>query len=172
MRKANNCWPPRKEDYEYERRGTCNIFVAVEPKGGRREVAVTQRRTKAEFVHFICRLLATVYATVGLLHLVVDNLNIHFSKAFQEVLGAEAAAGVLTRLEFHHTPKRARWLNLAEVEISIMEKQCTGRRLAERALVASEIAAWQHQRNVEKRGINWQFTREKADRKLSHHYVT
>jgi hypothetical protein len=162
----------RKEDYEYERRGTCNIFVAVEPKGGRREVAVTQRRTKAAFVHFICQLLATVYATVGLLHLVVDNLNIHFPKAFQEVLGAEAAAGVLARLEFHHTPKHASWLNLAEVEIGIMEKQCTGRRLAERALVASEIAAWQHQRNVEKRGINWQFTREDADRKLGHHYVT
>src|SRR5882757_9174873 len=87
----------RKEDYEYERRGTCNIFVAVEPKGGRREVAVTERRTKADFVHFICQLLATVYATVGLLHLVVDNLNIHFPKAFQEVLGAEVEIGIMEK---------------------------------------------------------------------------
>jgi hypothetical protein len=161
-----------KEDYEYERRGTCNLFVAVEPKGKHREVAVTERRTKADFVHFVCHLLNTVYASVIVLHLVLDNLNTHFASAFQEVLGAEAAAVVLARLQFHYTPKHASWLNVAEIEIGVMEKQCTGRRLADRQCLASEVTAWQHRRNVEKHGINWEFTREDADQKLGRHYVT
>jgi hypothetical protein len=161
-----------KEDYEYERRGTCNLFVAVEPKGGHREVAVTNRRTKTDFVHFICGLLNTVYAQVQLLHLVLDNLNTHFRAAFEEVLGVEGAVGVLARIQFHYTPKHASWLNMAELEIGIMEKQCTGRRIEDQPLLANEIAAWQHRRNVEKRGINWRFKREDADRKLGRHYVT
>jgi hypothetical protein len=161
-----------KEDYEYERRGTCNLFVAVEPKGKHREVAVTERRTKADFVHFICHLLNTVYAGVIVLHLVVDNLNTHFASAFQEILGAEAAAAVLARIQFHYTPKHASWLNVAEIEIGVMEKQCTGRRIADRESLASEVAAWQHRRNVEEHGINWEFTREDADQKLGRHYVT
>jgi hypothetical protein len=161
-----------KEDYEYERRGTCNLFVAVEPKGGHREVAVTERRTKADFVHFICGLLNTAYATVLMLHLVVDNLNTHFRSSFEEVLGIEVAATVLARIQFHYTPKHASWLNMAEVEIGILEKQCIGRRIADQASMANEVAAWEHRRNVEKRSINWEFTREDADRKLGRHYVT
>jgi hypothetical protein len=160
-----------KEDYEYERRGTCNLFVAVEPKGKHREVAVTAQRTKVDFVCFICHLLRTVYATVKVLHLVLDNLNTHFASAFREVLGAEEAAIVLARIQFHYTPKHASWLNVAEIEIGIMEKQCTGRRIAERESLASEVAAWEHRRNVEKRGINWQFSRQDADRKLGRHYA-
>ena len=161
-----------KEDNEYERRGTCNLFVAVEPKGGQREVVVTARRTKVDFVQFICGLLQTVYAAATLLHLVVDNLNTHCTKALEEVLGAEAAAPVLARLQFHYTPKHASWLNVAELEIGIMERQCTGQRLADQESMASAVAAWQHRRNQEKRGISWTFTREKADQKLSRHYVT
>lgn len=161
-----------KQDYEYKRRGTCNLFVAVEPKGGHREVAVTARRTKADFVHFICGLLNTVYATVVRLHLVVDNLNTHFRSSFEAVLGVEAAAAVLARIQFHYTPKHASWLNLAEVEIGIMEQQCTGRRIADPGSIASEVAVWQNRRNEKKRGINWKFTREDADRKLGRHYVT
>ena len=161
-----------KEDYEYRRRGTCNIFLAVESKGGHREAAVTDRRTKVDFVQFICGLLRTVYAKAQLVHLVLDNLNTHFRSSFEEVLGAEITPGVLARIEFHYTPKHASWLNMAELEIGIMEKQCTGRRMGEQALIASEIAAWQQRRNVEKRGIKWSFTREDADRKFKRHYVT
>jgi hypothetical protein len=162
-----------KEDYEYERRGTCNLFMAVEPKGRHREVVVTEQRTKVDFVCFICHLLHTVYATVKVLHLVLDNLNTHFASAFQEVLGVQEATGVLNRIHLHYTPKHASWLNVAEIEIGIMEKQCTGgRRMAEHESLASEVAVWEHRRNVEKRGINWQFTREDADRKLGRHYVT
>lgn len=161
-----------KEDYEYERAGTCNLFVAVEPKGQRRQVEVTARRTKIDFVAFVVQLVQQVYAGAKLLHLVLDNLNTHFRASFEEVLGAQAAVAVLARIEFHYTPKHASWLNMAELEIGIMEKQCTGRRLATSALVAGEVAAWQHRRNVEKKGIEWKFTREKADQKLSRHYVT
>lgn len=162
---------PGKEDYEYTRKGTRNLFVAVEPKGGRREVSVTARRTKKDFVAFVLYLLQVVYPSARKLHLVVDNLNTHFAKSFMEALGAEPAALVLARLEFHYTPKHASWLNMAEVEIGVLEKQCTGRRIPTEAMLQSEVAAWQQQRNVEKRGIQWAFTREKADAKLSRHYV-
>jgi hypothetical protein len=161
-----------KQDYEYRRKGTCNLFVAVEPQGGHREVAVTARRTKVDFVQFICGLMTTVYAGVRKLHLVLDNLNTHFAASFEQVLGAEEAAPILARLDFHHTPKHASWLNMAELEIGILEKQCTGRRLESRELVASEVAAWQARRNREKHGIQWKFTRQDAERKLGRHYVT
>jgi hypothetical protein len=163
---------PAKEDYEYTRQGTRNLFVAVEPKGGRREVSVTARRTKKDFVTFVLYLLQVVYASARKLHVVVDNLNTHFIKSFIEVLGAEKAAVMLERIDFHYTPKHASWLNMAEVEIGVMEKQCTGRRIPTEAMLQSEVAAWQQKRNVEKRGIEWTFTREKADRKLARHYVS
>jgi hypothetical protein len=161
-----------KQDYEYVRQGTRNLFVAVEPKGGHREVVVTARRTKADFVQFVGGLLRTVYAGVGKLHLVLDNLNTHFRASFEQVLGPVAAAALLERVEFHYTPKHASWLNMAELEIGIMDRQCTGRRLAGEKLLVSEVAAWEHRRNVEHRGIQWKFTRQDADRKLSRHYVT
>ena len=161
-----------KEDYEYTRQGTRNLFVAVEPKGGRREVSVTARRTKKDFVAFVLYLLQAVYASAHKVHLVMDNLNTHFAKSFIEVLGAEEAALVLARIDFHYTPKHASWLNMAEVEIGVMEKQCTGRRIPTEAMLQSEVAAWQQRRNVEKRGIQWAFTREKADAKMGRNYVS
>lgn len=160
-----------KEDYEYRRKGTRNIFMAVEPKGGHREVAVTARRTKVDFVGFVQNLMNTVYVGARQVHLVLDNLNTHFRTSFEEVLGP-AAASVLDRLEFHYTPKHASWLNMAELEIGIMEKQCTGRRLASEQLLTGEVAIWQQRRNEQKRAIAWTFTRQKADEKLSAHYVT
>jgi len=98
-----------KQDYEYVRRGTRNIFMAVEPLGGHRETSVTARRTKVDFVHFVCGLLAGTYSHVTKLHLVLDNLNTHFRTSFEEVPGVQADA-VLARVEFHHTPKHASWL--------------------------------------------------------------
>jgi hypothetical protein len=160
-----------KQDYEYRRRGTCNIFLAVEPKGGHREARVTARRTKVDFVQFVVGLLTTVYTGVRKLHLVLDNLNTHFRSSFEEVLGTEAAA-TLERIKFHYTPKHASWLNMSELEIGIMEKRCTAQRLRDRSEVAEEVTAWQNSRNAEKRQINWTFTRADADRKLGRHYVT
>ena len=169
-------WPakpgtPAKEDYEYKRAGTRNIFVAVEPKGGRRAVAVTARRTKVDFVNFVGTLVNGVYAGARKVHLVLDNLNTHFRRSFEEVLGADQAAVTLARVVFHHTPKHASWLNMAEIEIGVMELQCTGRRMATESLLQSEIAAWEQRRNEAKETIEWKFTRQDADRKLSRHYV-
>lgn len=161
-----------KQDYEYIRRGTRNLFVAVEPRGGHREVAVTARRTKADFVGFVAGLLQTAYAGVRKIHLVLDNLNTHFRASFEEVLGPAAAAVLLARVEFHYTPKHASWLNMAELEIGILNRQCLGRRFANAALLIGEVAAWQRRRNAEHRGIRWGFTRQDADRKLGRHYVS
>ena len=161
-----------KEDCEYKRGGTCNIFVAVEPQGGHREIAVTARRTKVDFVAFIVGLLMGVYAKVKTLHLVMDNLNTHFASSFVQVLGAVAAAPILERIQFHYTPKHASWLNMAELEIGIMDKQCTGRRMPTQEFIAQEVLAWQQRRNSEKHKIKWKFTCQDADRKLGHHYIT
>ena len=161
-----------KEDYEYRRAGTRNLFVAVEPQAGHREVAITQRRTKRDFVEFVQHLVQVVYAGVHIVHLVLDNLNTHFRGSFEEVLGLEAATAFLARVQFHYTPKHASWLNMAEIEIGILDRQCTGRRIGEESRLCSEVLAWQQRRNQAQNRIEWKFTRQDADRKLSRHYVT
>lgn len=163
---------PAKQDYEYKRAGTCNLFVAVEPKGERRIVEVTARRTKVDFVNFVCRLLKAVYARARKVHLILDNLNTHFRASFEEVLGHKAATALLRRIEFHYTPKHASWLNMAEIEIGILERQCLGRRLKDQATITLEVAAWQKRRNANHCGIVWSFTRQDADRKLGRHYAS
>jgi len=163
---------PAKLDYEYVREGTCNVFVAVEPKGGRRVTKVTERRTKSDFVRFVQRLLQRTYASARKIHLVLDNLNTHFRSCFAEVLGAKAARALLQRVVFHHTPKHASWLNMAEIEIGILDRQCLSRRLRDRTAARREVAAWQRKRNAQRRGIAWTFTRQDADRKLCRHYVS
>jgi hypothetical protein len=160
-----------KEDYEYKRAGTRNIFMAVEPKGGRRVVEVTARRAKPDFVSFVRHLVENVYAVAATVHLVLDNLNTHFRKTFVDVLGKAAATALLRRVTFHYTPKHASWLNMAEIEIGIMDRQCTGQRIATAELLQTEVQTWEQQRNAAKRGIEWTFTRQDADRKLSRHYV-
>ena len=161
-----------KEDYEYRRAGTRNLFVAVEPQAGHREVAVTQRRTKRDFVEFVQHLAEGVYAAARLIHLVVDNLNTHFRASFEEVLGQEAARAFLARVRFHYTPKHASWLNMAEIEIGILDRQCTGRRIGDARHLQSEVCAWEQRRNQAHCRIAWKFTRQDADQKLSRHYVT
>ena len=161
-----------KEDYEYRRAGTRNIFVAVEPKGGRRQATVTARRTKPDFVRFVQELVGGVYRCAQKIHLVLDNLNTHFRGSFVAVLGEGEASRFLERVEFHYTPKHASWLNMAEIEIGILERQCTGRRLGTETLLVAEIAAWQARRNAEGRTIEWKFTAQDAERKLGRHYVT
>ena len=161
-----------KEDYEYVRAGTCNLFVAVEPKGGRRTVVVTGHRAKADFVAFVQHLLDRVYATARRIHLVMDNLNTHFRKSFEEVLGVKKAKALLRRVVFHYTPKHASWLNMAEIEIGILDRQCLDRRLPDQATLTAEVNAWQLRRNMEQRGIEWAFTRQDADTKMALHYVS
>ena len=161
-----------KHDYEYTRNGTTNLFVAVEPKAGQRIVSVTQHRGKLDFVTFVGELLTHTYAKARRVHLVLDNLNTHFRKCFDDVLGTRAAKKLLRRVEFHYTPKHASWLNMAEIEIGILSRQCLDRRMASESLLRSEVAAWQQARNTQKRTIAWKFTRQDADQKLSRHYVS
>jgi len=162
---------PVRQDYEYVRASTCNLFVAVEPKGGRRTVLVTDRRAKPDFVAFVHYLLEHVYATARRVHLVMDNLNTHFRKCFEDVLGVKAAKKLLRRAVFHYTPKHASWLNMAEIEINMMSRECLNRNIGTIDEISHEVNAWCVQSNIEKRKINWSFTKHKADRKLSKHYV-
>ena len=163
---------PVRLDYEYVRAGTCNLFVAVEPKGGRRTVTITDRRAKTDFVAFVQHLLQHVYAKARRVHLVMDNLNTHFRKCFEEVLGVKQATALLSRVVFHYTPKHASWLNMAEIEIGILDRQCLNRRLPSRAILDVEVNAWQVRRNAGQRGIAWRFTRQDADEKMARHYVS
>jgi hypothetical protein len=162
---------PGKQDYEYVRHGTTNLFVAVEPKAGQRVVSVTEHRGKADFVAFINELLTSTYARARRVHLVLDNLNIHFRKSFDDVLGKRAAARLLRRVQFHYTPKHASWLNMAEIEIGILSRQCLDRRIPNPQALQAEVNAWQRARNDVRHTIDWKFTRQDADRKLSRHYV-
>jgi DDE superfamily endonuclease len=161
-----------KEDYEYKRAGTRNLFVAVEPKAGHREVELTRRRAKPDFVAFVQFLAQEVYGQARKIHLVLDNLNTHFRACFEEVMGLEAATVFLARLEFHYTPKHASWLNMAEIEIGILDRQCLVGRIGDEARLRAEVGAWAQRRNQERCRIDWKFTRQDADRKLSRHYVT
>jgi hypothetical protein len=160
-----------KQDYEYIRKGTTNLFVAVESKAGRRVVSVTEHRAKTDFVGFVQALLTDTYATARRVHLVLDNLNIHFKKCFVDVLGKPAAGALLRRVLFHYTPKHASWLNMAEIEIGILNRQCLNRRLPTAQILQREVDAWQSDRNALRKTIQWKFTRQDADRKLGRHYV-
>ena len=162
---------PAKQDYEYVRKGTTNLFVAVEPKAGQRTVCVTDHRGKVDFVGFVQTLLSGPYATARRVHLVLDNLNTHFRKCFDDVLGQRAAGKLLRRVRFHYTPKHASWLNMAEIEIGILSRQCLDRRIANAQLLQREVDAWQSDRNRQCRTIEWKFTRQHADKKLGRHYV-
>ena len=163
---------PARVDYEYVRAGTCNIFVAVEPQGGQRITQVTAHRGKLDFIRFAQHLICHVYRSASKIHFVVDNLNIHFKKCFVETLGRKAAEHLLRRVVFHYTPKHASWLNMAEIEIAALNRQCLNRRIGDRLTIEREVTAWQQRRNAEHRTIEWTFTRQLADRKLSGHYVS
>lgn len=161
-----------RQDYEYVRKGTRNLFVAIEPRAGHRRIEVTEHRGKIDFVAFVRNLLERVYRSARRVHLVVDNLNTHFRKCFVDVLGRDAANRLLRRVKFHYTPKHASWLNMAEIEISALSRQCLDRRIPDTQSLTSEVNAWQHRRNTERRTIQWSFTRQDADLKLGRHYVS
>ncbi len=145
--------------------------MAIEPKGGRQTLQITDHRAKTDFVAFIQHLLEQVYAKARRIHLVLDNLNTYFRKCFEEVLGVKVAQKLLRRVVFHYTPKHASWLNMAEIEIGILDRQYLNRRLPDRDTLASEVNPWQGRRNDEQRRIEWTFSRQDADLKMARHYV-
>lgn len=160
-----------KEDYNYKRNGTRNIFMAVEPKGGKRLAEVTLQRTKKDLALFIKRLLDEEYPEADMIHLVMDNLNTHNESSFYETFPKEEAQRLLGKLTFHYTPKHASWLNMAEIEIGVMDRQAIKGRIGDEATLKRQVAIWQGQRNYKRVGIKWTFSREKADEKLGKHYI-
>lgn len=162
---------PEKYDYEYVRNGKANIFVAVEPKHGKRVTKVTKQRTKKDFAKFMCELVLS-YHYAEKLRIVLDNLNTHFEGAFYETFEKDKARRILRKLEFHYTPKHASWLNVAEIEIAAIDKECTDRRINDISFLRKEVQACTRLRNNDKCKISWRFTKEDADRKLAKHYVT
>jgi transposase len=152
-----------KEDYEYRRCGTCSVFVAVEPKGGKRFVQVRPHRKRADFARFVRDLLQR-YPEARKVHLILDNLNTHNAKSLIETFGERRAKELLERIEWHYTPKHASWLNMAEIEISVLTKQCLGRRLGTLEEVQRHASIWSRKRNRRNVTICWTFNRTDARR--------
>ena len=160
----------RREDNEYLRRGTCSIFVWVEPLRGWRHVNARQRRTKIDWAHQIERLLTVDYPDADTVVLVMDNLNTHTIGSLYEAFPPEKAFTLAQRLEIHHTPKHGSWLNIAEIELSALARQCLDRRISDLDTLNAELTAWQCQTNADQRQVHWHFTTTDARVKLRHLY--
>jgi hypothetical protein len=161
---------PAKEDYEYVRHGTANLFVAFEPLAGTRRVEVTERKTKADFARLLKRIADEWYPEAERITLVVDNLSTHKPAALYEVFAPEEARRILARLEFVYTPKHGSWLNMAEVELSVLARQCLDRRIPDIGSLRREVAAWEEARNAAAVRVDWQFTTADARVKLKRLY--
>ncbi len=162
----------KKYDYEYIRKGTCNIFVAVEPKAGNHHIQVTNTRTRKDFAKFMKWLIDKKYKKAVKIFIVLDNLNTHFKKSFYETFSKQECDRLLKRIEFIYTPKHASWLNIAEIEINLLDHECLDRNIGNKPELEREVNAWCNTNNLEKRKINWSFTRSRADKKLSKYYVS
>jgi hypothetical protein len=163
---------PERVDYEYERRGTANVFMVFEPLAGRRRVEVTFRRTAVDFANVVRRLVDIDYAQAEQVVLVMDNLNTHGPGSLYEAFEPAEARRILGRLEIHHTPKHASRLNMAETELSVLGRQCLDRRSADQATLTKEVAAWEKERNERSVKVDWQFTTADARIKLKRLYPT
>jgi transposase len=161
---------PKREDYEYEREGVCNVFLACEPLVGRRYTMVAEQRTKQEWAQFIRQLADVHYPTAEKIVLVMDNLNTHTLAALYEVFPVAEARRLCQRFEVHYTPKHASWLNMAEIELSALDRQCLSQRLPSLECAQQQVTAWTTRRNHQQVTINWRFTAEDASIKLKHLY--
>jgi len=161
---------PAREDYEYERQGVADLFMLFEPLQGQRYVQVTEQRRRAEWAQVMKYLADEVYPQAECIVVVLDNLNTHTPAAFYLVYPPEEARRLTERFEFHHTPKHGSWLNMAEIELSALVRQCLDRRLPDIETVAREVQAWQDRRNSEVVKVHWQFTTADARIKLAHLY--
>lgn len=161
---------PERVDYEYERNGTANLFLFVEPLGGWRHVAVTERRTAVDWAHQIRDLVDVHYPHAKRIRLVMDNLNTHKMASLYEAFQPAEARRVAQRLEIHYTPKHGSWLNIAEIELSALTRQCLDRRIPDIETLREETQAWEVERNTQQTGVDWQFTTAEARTKLKRLY--
>lgn len=161
---------PERIDYEYERCGTANLFMIFEPLAGRRRVAVTKRRTAVDFAHVVRDLVDKDYPEAEKIVLVMDNLNTQKPSSLYEAFEPAEARRILERLEIHHTPKHASWLDMAETELSVLGRQCLDRRIPDQETLTREVAAWENKRNSARRTVDWRFTTSDARIKLKRLY--
>ena len=157
-------------DYEYERQGVCNSFMLFQPLAGWREIKVTERRTKRDFAQVMRDLVDVHFPQAERIRVVLDNLNTHTPAALYEAFAPQEAWRLLQKLEFHYTPKHASWLNMAEIEFSVMVGQCLKRRIPDQATLEKELAAYSRQRNAVKASVQWQFDVSHARTKLAKLY--
>jgi hypothetical protein len=163
---------PERYDYEYDRNGVCNLFMFFEPLAGKRHVSVTDRRTKLDWAMQIKQLLDVHYPDVQKVTLVMDNLNTHTGASLYEVFEPSEARRLLDRLQIHYTPKHGSWLNMAEIELGVLSRQCLDRRVPNKGTLTAEVAAWQCRRNTAKAKVDWRFTNDEARIKLKRLYPT
>ena len=161
---------PLRQDYEYRREGVRNLFLACEPLAGWRQVAVTERRTMQDFPQQMRRLVDEAYPAVEVVRVVLDNLNTHRKASLYEAFLAEEARRIARKLEFHHTPKHGNWLNMAEIEFSVISRRCLGQRLPDEETLSREVKALERERNKARAVINWRFTTEDDRTKLHRLY--
>jgi DDE superfamily endonuclease len=161
---------PRREDHEYKRNGTRNLFIFSEPKAGKRHTLVTRHRTKRDFAYAMRYLVDTLYPEAACLDVVLDNLNTHSYLALVETFGKPEADRIAARLCFHFTPTHGSWLNMAEIELSVLTKQCLKRRIPDEWTLNLELIAWETAANTSHRQIHWSFTIADARRVFADYY--
>jgi hypothetical protein len=161
---------PERFDYEYVRNGTANLFMITEPLAGWRYVAVTERRTAVDFARLLQWLADDLLAEAKKIVLVMDNLNTHKMASLYQAFSPAEARRLAERFEVHHTPKHGSWLNIAEIELSVLSGQCLSRRIEDRATLEREVAAWQIDRDERCVGVDWQFTAKDARIRLRRLY--
>jgi len=158
------------QDYEYARQGTCNLFLKVEPLRGGRKVRVTERRTSVDVAEELRQLVDEDDPEAEVIVLISDNLNTHTPAGLYERFAPQEARRSASKIEWHYTPDHGRWLNMAEIELSVLARQCLNRRMADQATLEQQAAAWEHDRNTAQVTITWQFTTEDARIKLKRLY--
>lgn len=161
---------PERFDYEYRRNGTCNLFMCFEPDQAWRHVVVTDRRTGRDFAHQMKWLVDKGYPEAEVVRVVLDNLNTHGRAALYETFEPTEARRIARRLEFHYTPNHGSWLNMAEVELSVFDRQCWDRRIADKETLIRETRALEDERNASRATVHWQFTAPEARTRLHRLY--
>jgi hypothetical protein len=159
----------KREDYHYKRNGVCTVFIAFQPHTGQRLVRVRQRRTKQDYTAFMQEL-AQCYPEAEQIVLVQDNLNTHTPGSFYAALEPAEAFALAQRFEMHYTPPKASWLNMVEIELSALSKQCLDRRIGDMETLEREVLAWTAERNAKQTTIQWQFTKDQARDKFERFY--
>jgi len=160
---------PKRRDYEYERKGHCSLFIAFEPLTGQRQVTVRERRTNADFAQQLQQLVAS-YPAAEVIRVVLDNLSTHTPAALYQTFPGDEARRLTRKLEFHYTPKHGSWLNMAEIEWSVLARQALKGRLPDLAAVQARISPWQVDRNQRRATVNWCFSTAHARTKLARLY--